>query len=122
MKRILTVDDSRMMREMLLMTLREAGFHVVQAEDGQAGVDVLIEASPDVIITDINMPRMDGYGFIARGPPRPGVPLDADPGALHRGRAGEKAAREAGRRHGLDRQAVRRRKAHRRHSSRQPVI
>jgi len=64
-KKILTVDDSRMMREMLKMTLSEAGFAVVQAEDGVAGLEALEGASPDVIITDINMPRMDGYGFIA---------------------------------------------------------
>lgn len=63
-KTILTVDDSRMMREMLLMTLRDAGFNVVQAEDGIAGLEALAAADPDVIITDINMPRMDGFGFI----------------------------------------------------------
>lgn len=63
-KTILTVDDSRMMREMLLMVLNEAGFKVVQAEDGADGLDVLARANPDVIITDINMPKLDGYGFI----------------------------------------------------------
>ncbi|GIK50063.1 MAG: response regulator [Hyphomonadaceae bacterium] len=63
-KTILTVDDSRMMREMLLKVLSEAGFNVVQAEDGVAGLEALAAAAPDVIITDINMPRMDGYGFI----------------------------------------------------------
>lgn len=61
---ILTVDDSRMMREMLLAALREAGFDVVQAEDGIDGLDVLARSEPSVIITDINMPRLDGYGFI----------------------------------------------------------
>lgn len=63
-KTILTVDDSRVMREMLLKVLRDAGFNVIQAEDGMVGLDVLPNANPDVIITDINMPRMDGYGFI----------------------------------------------------------
>lgn len=63
-KTILTVDDSRMMREMLLLALREAGFDVIQAEDGVHGLDVLSRAAPEVIITDINMPRLDGYGFI----------------------------------------------------------
>lgn len=63
-KTILTVDDSRMMREMLLMVLRGAGFNVVQAEDGEEGLSVLAGAEPDVIITDINMPKLDGYGFI----------------------------------------------------------
>jgi two-component system chemotaxis response regulator CheY len=63
-KTILTVDDSRMMREMLQVVLTEAGFSVVQAEDGLHGLDVLAQSTPDVIITDINMPRMDGFGFI----------------------------------------------------------
>lgn len=63
-KTILTVDDSRMMREMLMMVLRGAGFNVIQAEDGEDGLSVLHDAKPDVIITDINMPKLDGYGFI----------------------------------------------------------
>lgn len=63
-KTILTVDDSRMMREMLLLSLRDAGFNVLQAEDGVEGLEVLADTSPDVIITDINMPRLDGFGFI----------------------------------------------------------
>jgi two-component system chemotaxis response regulator CheY len=53
-----------MMREMLLLALRQAGFNVIQAEDGLEGLDVLAGANPDVIITDINMPRLDGFGFI----------------------------------------------------------
>jgi two-component system, chemotaxis family, chemotaxis protein CheY len=61
---ILTVDDSRTMRDMLKMSLLKAGFQVVQAEDGVHGLEVLQEQHADVIITDINMPRMDGFGFI----------------------------------------------------------
>ena len=65
-KRILTIDDSKTMRDMLMLTLAEAGFDVIQAVDGQDGLDVLgKETAPiDVIITDINMPRMDGYEVI----------------------------------------------------------
>ncbi len=62
--RILAVDDSRTMRSMLDQVLREAGFEVELAEDGQHGVERLEEVDPDVVITDINMPRMDGFGFI----------------------------------------------------------
>jgi two-component system chemotaxis response regulator CheY len=61
---VLTVDDSRMMREMLHLVLSGAGFAVVQAEDGVEGLRALEGSTPDVIITDINMPRLDGYGFI----------------------------------------------------------
>ena len=64
-KRILTIDDSRTIRDMLNLTLSEAGFEVLQAVDGQDGIEVL-EKHPrvDVVITDINMPKMDGYGVI----------------------------------------------------------
>ncbi len=61
---ILTVDDSRTIRNMLLMTLSGAGYDTLQAEDGVHGLEVLGDSAPDVIITDINMPRMDGFGFI----------------------------------------------------------
>jgi two-component system chemotaxis response regulator CheY len=63
-KTVLTVDDSRTMRDMLRLALAEAGFRVVQAEDGVHGLEVLQGESPNVIVTDINMPRMDGFGFI----------------------------------------------------------
>jgi two-component system chemotaxis response regulator CheY len=63
-KRILTIDDSKTMRDMLLMTLAEAGFDVLQAVDGQDGLDVLGKERVDVVITDINMPIMDGYEVI----------------------------------------------------------
>ncbi|KQT86115.1 response regulator [Aurantimonas sp. Leaf443] len=64
-KTILTVDDSRTMRELLRTALVEPGFNVLQAEDGVHGLEVLrANPLPDVIITDINMPRMDGLEFI----------------------------------------------------------
>lgn len=64
-KRILTIDDSKTMRDMLMLTLAEAGFDVLQAVDGQDGIDMLgKEQQVDVVITDINMPRMDGYEVI----------------------------------------------------------
>jgi two-component system chemotaxis response regulator CheY len=63
-KTILTIDDSRTMRDMLRLTLDGAGFTVVQAVDGQDGLKVLPQQPVDVIITDINMPKLDGYGVI----------------------------------------------------------
>jgi len=61
---VLAVDDSRTMRDMLRLALVEAGMEAHLAEDGQHGLEVLNEIEPDAIITDINMPRLDGFGFI----------------------------------------------------------
>lgn len=79
-KRILTIDDSKTMRDMLMLTLDEAGFEVIAAVDGQDGLDVLAaETGPiDAIITDINMPRMDGYEVIRnlrRNPAHKSTPI-----------------------------------------------
>ena len=63
-KRILTIDDSKTIRDMLMLTLADAGFDVLQAVDGQDGLEVLDKERVDVVITDINMPRMDGYEVI----------------------------------------------------------
>ena len=63
-KRILTIDDSKTMRDMLRFTLVDAGYDVLQAVDGQDGIDVLARERVDVVITDINMPKLDGYGVI----------------------------------------------------------
>ena len=63
--KILAVDDSRTMRDMLRMALVKAGFEVVLAVDGEHGLEMLSESGADVIITDINMPRMDGLALIA---------------------------------------------------------
>ena len=62
--RILAVDDSLTMREMLRQTLTEAGFQVVLAEDGLDALERLPGAEPDLILTDLNMPKMDGFGLI----------------------------------------------------------
>ena len=61
---IVTIDDSRTMRDMLKLVLTDAGHRVAQAIDGIDGLELLEHEMPDVIITDINMPRLDGFGFI----------------------------------------------------------
>ena len=62
--KVLAIDDSRTMRDLLQVSLSESGFDLTLAEDGIDGLDKLGEADPDVVITDINMPRLDGFGVI----------------------------------------------------------
>jgi two-component system, chemotaxis family, chemotaxis protein CheY len=60
----LIVDDSVSMREMVAFTLRRAGFEVLQGADGQQGLDQLDAHAVELVITDLNMPVMDGITFI----------------------------------------------------------
>lgn len=64
--RVLTVDDSASMRALLLGALTSRGFAVEQCEDGQEALEWLASNEVDVIITDINMPRLDGFGLIEK--------------------------------------------------------
>jgi two-component system, chemotaxis family, chemotaxis protein CheY len=64
--RILTVDDSASMRALLNHALSTNGFDVVQAEDGIEALEWLATNQADDVITDINMPRLDGFGLIER--------------------------------------------------------
>jgi two-component system chemotaxis response regulator CheY len=62
--KIMTVDDSRTMRDMVSYTLKEAGYEVLEAEDGQQALTILSTQKADVVITDLNMPNMDGIALI----------------------------------------------------------
>jgi two-component system chemotaxis response regulator CheY len=64
--RILTVDDSATMRGLLKNALVGQGFEVEQADDGISALEWLASNDCDVVITDINMPRLDGFGLIER--------------------------------------------------------
>ena len=63
-KTVLVLDDSNTMRQMVSFTLKEAGFSVVEAENGQEGLARLAANDVALIITDLNMPVLDGIGFI----------------------------------------------------------
>ncbi len=63
-KRILVVDDSEMMRQMLSFTLREASFEVLEAVNGQDALQKLDGQKLDLVLTDLNMPVMDGIALI----------------------------------------------------------
>ncbi|MBA2340654.1 MAG: response regulator [Pyrinomonadaceae bacterium] len=66
MKRILVVEDDEVARELLRMTLERQGYAVTAAEDGLRGYDEALTTSPDLIITDVNMPAADGVHLIRR--------------------------------------------------------
>lgn len=63
-KKILTVDDSISMRQMISFTLKEAGYQVVEAVDGQDAISKAQNQAFDLIFTDQNMPNVDGLTLI----------------------------------------------------------
>ena len=65
-KKILAVDDSKTMRDMIAFTLRGAGYEVVEADDGEDALSKLGGSGVNLVITDINMPRLDGIGLIKK--------------------------------------------------------
>ena len=65
-KKILVVDDSDDTRDMMAKLLELEAFNVVTAEDGRAGLSAAEMEQPDLIITDINMPNLNGIEMIKR--------------------------------------------------------
>jgi two-component system, chemotaxis family, chemotaxis protein CheY len=63
-KTILTVEDSNSMRQMIGYILRSAGYNVVEAEDGSKGLAQAQSGKFDLVVTDQNMPNMDGLSLI----------------------------------------------------------
>jgi two-component system, chemotaxis family, sensor histidine kinase and response regulator PixL len=63
---VMVVDDSVNVRRFLALTLEKSGFRVEQAKDGQQALEILQTGLPiQAVICDIEMPRLDGYGFLA---------------------------------------------------------
>ncbi len=91
---VLTVDDSKSIRDMVAFTLEAAGYRVVGAENGAEGLTKLTASPVDLIITDLNMPVMNGFDFIRavrRTPSGAGVPIlmlttESDPGKKAEGK------------------------------------
>ncbi|MEM6445490.1 MAG: response regulator [Cyanobacteria bacterium J06642_2] len=61
MKRILVVDDSRVIREIIVQSLRQYGFLVIEAANGTEAKQLLESTRPDLVVTDLIMPEMNGY-------------------------------------------------------------
>jgi DNA-binding response OmpR family regulator len=66
MKRLLIVDDETNLRHTLGYALRQEGYEVVTAEDGESGLDIFRQAQPDLVILDVMLPKMDGLELCRR--------------------------------------------------------
>ncbi|ARU57584.1 MAG: response regulator [Pseudomonadales bacterium] len=64
MTKILAVDDSASMRQMVSFTLKGAGYEVVEASDGQQALDLAKKQQVDLVLSDVNMPVMDGIALV----------------------------------------------------------
>jgi two-component system chemotaxis response regulator CheY len=65
-KKIITVDDAMTMRRMIAFTLQDAGHQVLEAADGMAALSMLRTQTVDLVISDVNMPNMDGITLTRR--------------------------------------------------------
>ena len=65
-KKILAVDDSPSMRHMVGVTLRAAGYEVIEAADGDEALEYARAHPVDLVLVDVNMPRMDGITLVAQ--------------------------------------------------------
>lgn len=77
-KTILTVDDSASIRQMVTLTLSSAGYTVIEAKDGADGYAKATSQQVDAVLTDLNMPVMNGLEFIRKfrsHPSSTGVPI-----------------------------------------------
>ncbi|EWH08702.1 response regulator receiver domain-containing protein [Catenovulum agarivorans DS-2] len=64
MKKILAVDDSASMRQMVSFTLQRAGYKVTEAKDGVEALGIAKNETFDLVLSDVNMPNMDGISLI----------------------------------------------------------
>ena len=63
-KHILIVDDSKTVRNLVAFIMKKEGFKVTVAEEGLDGLEKLYSSTYDLVISDVNMPRMDGFTFV----------------------------------------------------------
>lgn len=63
-KKVLVIDDSAVLRNIIVFNLKKAGYEIAQAVDGMDGMDKMKEFKPDMIVLDIMMPRLDGFGVL----------------------------------------------------------
>jgi len=77
-KKILVVDDEKKIRELLELRLASEGYEVLQADNGEEGIEQARKQKPDLIIMDVMMPRMDGaeaVGHLKEDPQTKDIPV-----------------------------------------------
>ncbi|HEY0936858.1 MAG TPA: SpoIIE family protein phosphatase [Trebonia sp.] len=90
--RVLVADDNADMREYLARLLRTAGYQVTAVTDGQAALDAVRAETPDLVVSDVMMPRLDGLALVAAL--RADARTAAVPALLLSARAGQEASIE----------------------------
>ena len=65
-RKVLTVDDASTMRKMISLTLKAAGYEVLEANDGPEALDIISKMDIDMMILDVNMPKMNGIEVVKR--------------------------------------------------------
>lgn len=63
-QKVMVVDDSATIRRFVMYALRARGLQVITAEDGQEALETLAHTAVDLVITDLNMPKLDGFGLV----------------------------------------------------------
>ena len=66
MKKVLIVEDEKILREALAIKFKDEGFEVLEAGNGEIGLELALKSSPDIILLDIVMPVMDGLTMLKK--------------------------------------------------------
>jgi len=64
-RKVLVIDDSSVLRNIIVFNLKKAGFEIEQAVDGVDGIEKIKSFNPDLILLDLMMPRLDGFGVLS---------------------------------------------------------
>lgn len=64
-KKILIIEDNSLLRFSLAAFLEDSGFRCMHAEDGMEGLEIFSRCHPDLVLTDLRMPRLDGFGVLS---------------------------------------------------------
>lgn len=73
--KVLVVDDDRVLADVVTFTLRREGFQVVQAHDGQTALERWLEEQPDLMVLDVNLPKLDGFAVCRRIREQSDIPI-----------------------------------------------